>query len=193
MHEEIFLGRDHFVRIGHLDCSCTVINLHYQPESPQQELRRRLRAAAAPWPTYRDGIGFLVGDFNFRDPAEGRFNSRNQTFSDGDASRAAALFAAPLKSLSHFSIVRTCDVTAPSTHFPALIVLILNHPMAELRDFQCHYTTIGTTGEKSVPSDHIPVRLVIECPRRKQLDDLGHLAMGYTTSFIHHRRRRGAP
>ena len=36
-----------------MDCSCTVINLHYQPESTLQELRRRLRAAAKgcriPW------------------------------------------------------------------------------------------------------------------------------------------------
>ena len=62
-HEEIFLGR-HLVRIRHLDCSCTVVYLHYlhyQPNGSLQELRLRLRAAAARWPTCPDGVGFLVG------------------------------------------------------------------------------------------------------------------------------------
>ena len=43
-----------------------------------------------------------------------------------------------------------------------LVVLL----MAEMRDFQCHSHTVGTIGDKSVPSDHIPVRLVIERPRQ---------------------------
>ena len=90
-HEDTFPGRDHLVRIRQLDCSCTVITFHYQPEGTLQELRRRLRAAAALWPTYTDGMGFLVGDFNICDPAEGRLNSLSQTFSYGDVSRAAAL------------------------------------------------------------------------------------------------------
>ena len=55
------LGRDHLVRIRHLDCSCRVINLHDHPDCTLQELRLRLRAAAALWPTFLDGIGFLVG------------------------------------------------------------------------------------------------------------------------------------
>ena len=42
--------------------------------------------------------------------------------------------------------------------------------MAELRDFQCHSHTIETIGDKSAASDHIPVRLAIERPRRKQQD-----------------------
>ena len=40
-HEEIFLGRDHLVRIRQLDWSCTVINLHDQPE----------HLAGTPWTT----------------------------------------------------------------------------------------------------------------------------------------------
>ena len=42
--------------------------------------------------------------------------------------------------------------------------------MAELRDFLCHSHTIWTIDDKSVPSDHIPVRLVIECSRKKEMD-----------------------
>ena len=43
-------------------------------------------------------LGFLVGDFNICDPAEGSLNSR-----------------------CRFSLVKTCVVTAPSTRYPALI------------------------------------------------------------------------
>ena len=45
-----------------------------------------------------------------------------------------------------------------------------NVPMAELRDFQCHLHTIGAIGDRSFPSDHIPVKLVIECSCKKQMD-----------------------
>ena len=85
---------DHFVRFRHLDCYCAVINLNYQPERTLQELRQRLRAAAALWPMYPDNCGFLVCDFIFCDPAKGRFNARDQTISDGNSSRAVAFLAA---------------------------------------------------------------------------------------------------
>ena len=52
------LARDHLIRIRQLDCCCTVVNFHYQPQGFFQELRRRLCDAAARWPAYRDGVGF---------------------------------------------------------------------------------------------------------------------------------------
>ena len=45
-----------------------------------------------------------------------------------------------------------------------------NLRMAESRDFRCHSHKIETIGDRSVPTDHIPVRLVIEYPRSKQKD-----------------------
>ena len=77
----------------------------YTPSLPtrgsMQELRWRLRDASARWPAYPDGVGFLVGDLNIFDSAEGRLNSRTQTFSDGDDSRAVAfsLFFSALSQL----------------------------------------------------------------------------------------------
>ena len=89
-----------------------------------QELRRRLRAAAALWPSYADGVGFLVGDFNICDPDEGRVTSRNWTFSEGDT--VAPLSSLPpsralWKSLSPTSRARMRGVTALSTRFHVLI------------------------------------------------------------------------
>ena len=77
----------------------TGLQLHgHQPSLPT----RRYVAGTSPatsccgslWPTYPDGVGFLFGNFNMCVPAEGRLNPQNQTFSHGDASRAAALLAA---------------------------------------------------------------------------------------------------
>ena len=174
-HEEIFPGGDHLVRFRQLDCSCTVINLHYQPEGTLQELRQRLRAAAAMWPTYPDGVGFLVGDFNICDRDEGRLNSRNQAFIDGDTSRAAALLAASSRSveIAQPYFTRKDDRRDGSIHTLSRIDRIfINLPTAELRDFPCHTHTVASIGDKSVPSDHFPVRLAIECLRMKQQDHL---------------------
>ena len=75
-HEEIFPGRFHLVEIRQRDRSCTIINLHYQPEGSLQEFQRHLRAATAVWSNHTEGKGFLVGHFNIFDPAEGRPNAR---------------------------------------------------------------------------------------------------------------------
>ena len=44
-------------------------------------------------------------------------------------------------------------------------------PVAELRDFRCHCHTIGSVGDTSVPTVHIPVKLTIECLRIEQQDE----------------------
>ena len=114
-------------------------------------------------------LGFLVGDFNICDPAEGRLNSRCQTCSDGDAIRAAALLAAFSRSvdIAQLFFTRKNMRRDGSIHMLSPIDRVLvNLPMAEMRDFQCRSHTVGTIGDKSVPSDHIPVRHVIERPRQ---------------------------
>ena len=88
---------------------------------------------------YPDGVGFLVGDFNICDPAEGMLNSRSQTFSDGDTSRAAALLAAFRRTVeiaqpffTREDVRRDRSIQTLSRVVRALVV----HPMAELRDFR---------------------------------------------------------
>ena len=48
--------------------------------------------------------------------------------------------------------------------------VFINLPMAELRDFRCQNHSVRSIGDRSVPSDHIPVRLAIECASPKQQD-----------------------
>ena len=167
-HEENFPGRDHLVRLQQLDCNCTVMNLHDQPDHTLQDLRKRLRAAAARWPTYPDGTGFFVGDINICDPDEGRLNSRNLTFSDGDASRPAVLLAAFTRSMEIAQPIFTRKDERRNGSIQTLSRIdgiFMNLPMAGLRDFRCHCRTIGFVGDTSVPSDHTPVPLTIECHR----------------------------
>ena len=53
-----------------------------------------------------------------------------------------------------------------STRFPVLIAF----SSADLRNFQCHAHSIGSVGDSSARSDHIPVRFTIVYPRVKQQD-----------------------
>ena len=91
------------------------------------------------------------------------------TASDGDTGRADVLLAA---------IPRTVEIAEPNfarkderrdgtIHTLSRIDRISS---AELRDFQCHAHSMGSVGDRSAPSDHIPVRFTIVCPRVKQQD-----------------------
>ena len=125
-HEEIVPGRDHFVRIRQLDCSCTVIkviNLHNQLEGTLQELRRRLRCCGKPFGqhTLMVWVSSWVTSMSVIWMRE-RVNSRHQTFIDGLTSRAAALLAAFLRSAEfvHPYITRKDEraCLVPSTRYP---------------------------------------------------------------------------
>ena len=153
-HVENFPGRDNLVRIRQLDCSCTTMNAHYQPEGTLQELRRRLRAVAALWPSNANGVGFLVGPSMM-------------------GIQVAPLSSLPpslalWKALSLTLRARTRGVMVKSTRYPVLIAF----SSAELRNFQCHAHRMGSVGDRSAPSDHIPVRFTIVCTRVKQQDHL---------------------
>ena len=94
-------------------------------------------------------MGFLAGDFNTCDPAEGRLKSRTQTCSDGDDSRAAALLAAFFRAveIAQPSFTRQDLRRVWSIHTLSRIDRVLtNKPMAELRDLRCHFHTIGIIG-----------------------------------------------
>ena len=73
-------GRGHLVKIPSENGTLTIANVHLVPGS---------NLIFTHWPTYPDGLGVVIGNFNICEPEEGRFNVTNHTFSDGDPGRSA--------------------------------------------------------------------------------------------------------
>ena len=88
-HEITCQGRDHIVRIQSGDSVLVIINVHFEPDLTLRNLRERLRRITFHWPRYREGVGMIIGDFNNCECEKGRFNVRNQTFTEGDAGKMA--------------------------------------------------------------------------------------------------------
>ena len=106
------------------------------------------------WPLYPEALGVITGDFNICEPEEGRFNTWNQTFTDGDAWKAA---------LFPFLFPSRRDPTADGTTrtLSRIDRAFTNLPMAQAGDFHCYTHVFRNLGERSIPSDHAAVRVVI--------------------------------
>ena len=94
-------GRDHIVTIQSGERNLVVVNVHFEPDLTLRNLRARLHLITPHWPRYPESLGVIMVDFNVCEPEGGRFNSWNQTFSDGDAGKVA-LFRSRL--WSHHSV-----------------------------------------------------------------------------------------
>ena len=81
-------GRGHFVNIQSGRHSLVIVNVHFESERTLSQLRGRLRLIHPHWPSYPNGVGIILSDFNTCDP-EGRFHVWNQTFTDGDPRKTA--------------------------------------------------------------------------------------------------------
>ena len=82
-------GRDHMVNMQSGRQSLVIVNVHFEPERTLRQLRDRLHLINPHWPSYPNAVGIILGDFNICDAEEGRFNVRNQTFTDGDPRKTA--------------------------------------------------------------------------------------------------------
>ena len=76
-------GRDHIVTVRSGESVLVVVNVHFEPDLVERDLRVRLHRVSHHWPRYPEALGVIIGGFNICDPEEGRFNVRNQTFTEG--------------------------------------------------------------------------------------------------------------
>ena len=112
----------------------------------------------------------IIGDFNICELEEGRFNVRNQTFTEGDAGNTRLfqsyfprVFEIPQP---NFTRKDTAPDGAPRT--PSRIDrAFINVPMAEARDFYCTSHVSDNLGERSIPSDDVAVRIVVQKPTNR--------------------------
>ena len=78
-----------FVTIQSRDRNLVVVSVHFEADLTLRNLRERLRPITPRWPRYVEALSVIVGDFNICELEEGIFNSWHQTFTDGDAGKAA--------------------------------------------------------------------------------------------------------
>ena len=150
-HRVTCQGRDHLVNV----------------QSGRQSLVIVKRLITPHRPSYHNAVGIILGDFDMCEPEERRFNVWNQTFIDGDTGKTALFhsffphvleIAQPddtRRDSSALGIIRTLSRTDR---------IFINLPLAEARDFHCHRQVFENLGNRSVPSDHAAVRLVIQKP-----------------------------
>ena len=115
-------------------------------------------------------MGIILSDFSICDPEEGRFNVWNQTFTDGDPGKTAVFhsFFPHVLQIVHSDYTRK-DFTALGDirTLSKSDRILINLPMAEVRDFHCSSHVDETFG-KNFPSDHAAARLVILKPTHRR-------------------------
>ena len=139
-----------------------IVSFHFEPELTLRHLRGRLRLIHPHWLAYPDEVGIILGDFNFCDPEEGRFNVWNQTFTEGD----------PGKTAVHVLEIVQSDCTRRDSKALGIIRTLsridrsfINLPMAEARYFHCFSHVFENLGNRTIASDHATVRLIIHKPK----------------------------
>ena len=155
-------GRDHLVSSRTQRHNLIIVNVHFEPELTLRQLRGRLGLTQPHWPTYPNGVGIILGDFNICDPEEGRFNVWNQTFTDGDPGKTAVFHSF----FPHILEVAQSDYTRRDATALGVIRtlsridrIFINLPMAGARDFRCSSHVFENLGKGTVPSDdHAAVR-----------------------------------
>ena len=160
-------GRDHIVNIQSGRQSLVIINVHFEPELTLRQLRERLRLIAPHWPLYPNTVGIILGDFNICDPEEGRFN---EPFTDVDPGKTAifhSFFPHILEIAQPDYIWRVSTALGIIRTLSRIDRIFINLPMAEAQDFQCYSHVFENLGNRTIPSDHAAVRLVIQKPTHR--------------------------
>ena len=89
----------------------------------------------------------------------------NQTFTDGDTGKTAALhsnFPNILEISQPDYTTRDSSVGGVIRTLSRIDRIFINMPMAEVRDFHCYSHVFENLGNRTIPSDHTVVRLVIK-------------------------------
>ena len=160
-------GRDHIVRKLSEWTKLVIVNVHFKPELTLRRSRERLRLITPHWPSYANAVGFNLGDLNICEPEEGRFNVWNKTFTDGDAGKTAvfhSFFLHVLETAHTDYTGRDSTILGTIRTMSRIDRIIFNVPTVEARDFHCYSHVYENLGNRTIPSDHAAVRLVIRKP-----------------------------
>ena len=156
------------------DTTSLLSTSNFEPELTLRQSRRRLNLIHPQWPSFPNGVGIILGDFNICDPEEGRLNVWNQTFTDGDARKTAvfhSFFAHVLEVAQSGYTRRDSTALGVIRSLSRLDRFFINLPMAEHESSIVILMSSRTWGLGTIPSDHTAVRLVIQKPTTR-----GHMS-----------------
>ena len=159
-------GRDHFVKNFHVDdttslLSASILNLNLPWDNNVADCALFTRTGLQPyWASF-----WVI--FNICDAEAGRFNVWNQTFTDGDPRKTAVFHSF----FPHVLEIAQSDCTRRDSSALGIIRtlsridrIFINLPMAEVWDFHCYSHVSENLGNRTIPSDHAAVRLLIHKP-----------------------------
>ena len=152
-------GRDLMVTFRSGEGILVVVNVHFEPDPVLRDLRQILRLFSLHWPRDPEAFAMIVGAF------KGRFNVRDHIFTEGDTEKPALVRSY----FPHVREVAQANFTRKDSSGDGTLRILsridrafINLPMAEARDFHCYSRVSDNLGERSIPSDHVAVRVVIQ-------------------------------
>ena len=155
-------GRDHIVNVQSGRQSIVIVNVHFELEFTLRQLRERLRLINPHWPSYPNAVGIILGDYNTCEPEERRFNVWNQT-----TAMFHSFFSHVLEIVQPDCTRRDSTALGIVRTLSRIDRIFINLPMAEARDFHCYSHVFENLENRTIPSDHAAVRLVIQKPTNR--------------------------
>ena len=163
-------GRDHIVTIRSGEGVLVIVNVHFEPDLEIRDVRERLRRISLHRSRFPEDLRVIIGDFNICEPEEGRFNVRHQTFTDGDTEKTALFrsFFPHALEIAQPNFTRK-DTAADGTlrTLSRIDRAIINPSMADARAFHCYSRVSDNLVERSIPSDHVAARVVVQKPTNR--------------------------
>ena len=165
-------GRDHIVSTQ--SGRHNLVNVHFETELTLRQLRERFRPIAPHWPSYPNAVCIIW--VTSTSVSQKKDDSMSGTRHSPMATRERMQCFIPFFPRV-FEIAQPDYTRRDSTALGIIRTLsridriFINLPMAEARDFHCYSHVFENLGNRSIPSDHAAVRLVIQKPTPR-----GHLS-----------------
>ena len=157
-------GRDHIVPIRSGKSVLVVVGVHFELDLVLRDLRERRRRISDHWPRYPEAF-VIIGDLNICEFEEGSFKVRNQTFTEGDAVKTGLFrsYFPRVFEIAQLNFTRKDSSADGAPRTPSRIDrAFINVPVAEARDFHCTSHVSDNLGERSIPSDDVAGRIVVQ-------------------------------
>ena len=146
-----------------------IVHVHFELELTLRQLRERLRLVTLHWPSYPNAVGIILVISMSVNQKEGRFNVWNQTVTDDDE-RLQCFIPFFHMFLRLLNLITRGGTSLPLGSYAlcqGLIATLYTYlwPMDEISWLR---PCLRKLGNRTIPSDHAAVRLVIHKPTHRE-------------------------